>query len=57
MFQKRVWYGTVMGEKGQIAKRGKFNNDPQELDEFLERIDDPLALPKVGEGTDTFSGK
>ena len=37
---KRVCYGTMLDEKGQIVKRDKFSNDPQRLEEFMERVDE-----------------
>ena len=45
---KRVCYGTVMDEKGQIVKRGKFSNDPQGLEEFMEGIDEALVAMEAG---------
>jgi transposase len=45
---KRVCYGTVMDEKGQIVKRGKFSNDPQGLEEFMEGIDEALVAVEAG---------
>jgi len=45
---KRVCYGTVMDEKGQIVKRGKFSNDPQGLKEFMEGIDEALVAMEAG---------
>ena len=45
---KRVCYGTVMGEKGQIVKRGKFINDPQGLKEFMEGVDEALVAMEAG---------
>ncbi len=35
-------YGTVMDEKGQIVKRGKFSNNPQGLEEFMDGVDEAL---------------
>jgi len=45
---KRVCYGTVMDEKGQIVKRGKFSNDHQGLEEFMEGIDEALVAMEAG---------
>ena len=45
---KRVCYGTVMDEKGQIVKRGKFSNDPQGLEEFMEGVDEALVAMEAG---------
>jgi len=45
---KRVCYGTVMDEKGQIVKRGKFSNDPQGLEVFMEGVDEALVAMEAG---------
>jgi hypothetical protein len=37
---KNVCYGTVMDEKGKVAKQTKFTNDPEGVEAFMEGIDE-----------------
>ena len=37
---KIVCYGTVMNEKGEVAKQAKFTNDPEGLEGFMEGLDE-----------------
>ena len=36
---KRVCYGTVMDEKGKVAKQARFTNDLEGLEAFMEGLD------------------
>jgi len=40
---KRFCYGTIMNEKGEIVKDGKFSKDLRCLDEFMKNITKELA--------------
>jgi hypothetical protein len=35
---KRVCYGAMMNEKGDVTKQAKFTNTLEELDEFMESL-------------------
>ena len=37
---KSVYYGTVTEEDGRVVKRGRFSNDPEGLEEFLEGVEE-----------------
>ena len=45
---KRVCYGTMMDEKGLVVKRGKFRNDPEGLEEFMDGLDGALVAMEAG---------
>jgi len=33
---RRVCYGTVLDEHGRVVRQGRFSNDPDSLEGFLE---------------------
>jgi len=37
---KNVCYGTVMDEKGKVAKQAKFTNDLEGVEAFMEGLDE-----------------
>lgn len=45
---KRVCYGTVMDGEGRVVKRGRFSNDPEGLEEFMEGIGEALVALEAG---------
>lgn len=45
---KRVCYGTVMDGEGRVVKRGRFSNDPEGLEEFMEGIEEALVALEAG---------
>lgn len=45
---KRFCYGTIMNEKGEIVKDGKFGKDPQSLKEFMEGVDEATVVLEAG---------
>ncbi|MFH2112028.1 MAG: transposase [Candidatus Bathyarchaeota archaeon] len=45
---KKVCYGTVMDEKGKVAKQAKFTNDHQGLEEFMQGLDEALVVMEAG---------
>jgi len=45
---KRFCYGTIMNEKGEVVKDGKFSKDLRCLDEFMENIDDAAVVMEAG---------
>jgi transposase len=45
---KRVCYGTIMTPKGEVVKRGRFSNDPEGLEEFLEGVEEAQVVMEAG---------
>ena len=45
---KRVCYGTVMDGEGLVVKRGRFSNDPEGLEEFMEGVEEALVAMEAG---------
>ena len=45
---KRVCYGTIMTPKGDVVKRGRFSNDPEGLEEFLEGVEEAQVAMEAG---------
>jgi len=45
---KKICYGTVMDEKGKIAKQAKFTNDSESLKEFMQDLDEALVVMEAG---------
>lgn len=45
---KRVCYEIVMDDKGLLVKRGKFSNDPEGLEEFIDGLDEALVAMEAG---------
>ena len=45
---KRVCYGTVMDGEGRVVKRGRFSNDPEGLEEFMDGVEEALVALEAG---------
>ena len=45
---KNVCYGTVMNEKGKVAKQTKFTNDPEGVEAFMEGLDEAQVAMEAG---------
>ena len=45
---KRVCYGTLTDENGQVIKRGKFSNDEDGLDSFMQGVDEAQVAMEAG---------
>ena len=45
---KNVCYGTVMDEKGKVAKQTKFTNDPEGVEAFMEGLDAAQVAMEAG---------
>jgi transposase len=45
---KKVCYGTLMSEGGEIVREGKFSKDPRCLEEFMENIDEATVVMEAG---------
>lgn len=45
---KNVCYGTVMDEKGKVAKQTKFTNDPEGVEAFMEGLDEAQVAMEAG---------
>jgi len=45
---KRVCYGTVTDEDGLVVKRGRFSNDPEGLEEFMDGVEEALVAMEAG---------
>ena len=45
---KRVCYGTVMDEKGEVVKQASFTNDPDGLEGFMEDLDMAMVAMEAG---------
>jgi len=44
---KNVCYGTVMDEKGKVAKQARFTNDLEGVEVFMEGLDEALVAMEV----------
>jgi 5-methylthioadenosine/S-adenosylhomocysteine deaminase len=53
---KRVCYGTLTDENGQVIKRGKFSNDEDGLKSFMQGVDEAQVAMEAGLGTDQAPG-
>ena len=45
---KRVCYCTIMTLKEEVVKRGRFSNDPEGLEEFLEGVEEAQVAMEAG---------
>ena len=45
---KKMCYGTVMNEKGEIVRDGKFCKDPRGLKEFMEGVGEATVVMEAG---------
>ena len=45
---KRFCYGTVMNEKGEVVRDGKFGKDLRCLEEFLDGVDEASVVMEAG---------
>ncbi|MBS7614615.1 IS110 family transposase [Candidatus Bathyarchaeota archaeon] len=45
---KKVCYGTMMNEKGDVVKHGRFSRDPRCLKEFMAGVDEASVVMEAG---------
>jgi len=45
---RKVCYGTVLDDRGRVVKQGRFSNDPDSLDGFLEGLGESRVVMESG---------
>lgn len=45
---KRVCYGTVIDRDGRVVKQGRFSNNPEGLEEFMDGVEEALVAMEAG---------
>ena len=45
---RKVCYGTVLDDRGRVVKQGRFSNDPDSLDGFLEGLGESRIVMESG---------